>query len=243
MQPERIDRVWDVAKKVVLFAQDFDQYEFADHLEIGQSAWDTFEEMAEEFASVSSIDSVLSWLNEIQNDCFTLTGDQKARIKRLKTELSLLRAELELTDLFGEEAFVIEKHRCHGAYAGYSDYWIVFDSGRRMFISVGIKNYEKNLREQLDAIRYFQKNREKYSNMFRKRLLPENPMLADVEVSLEPDEDKERLHLYGTLVFTLNDGVKLVYRSTQMHQLLTRPEEDWFSFDKCAKNFTKGQKI
>ena len=241
MQPERIDRIWECAKKVVLFIQDYANCPFMESLGIGlgQNSWDTFEEMAEELMLISSAESVLTWLKSIQNECFTLTGEQKARIKALETDLSLLCMELELTGLFEEAAFVIEKRRCHGDYTGYSDYWIVFDSGRRLFISVGIKNYQKNLREQLDAIRYFQANKGKYSAMFRNRILPKNPMLADVEVALEPDEDQERMHLYGTLVFTLNDGVKLVYRSTQVHMLLTRPEEDWFSFNECAENFTK----
>ncbi len=69
----------------------------------------------------------------------------------MRQKEKILQMEREITRLFGESSYRVERRACTGKYRGHNDYSLVFGSGRRLYIGLDRRNYAGKLREASEA--------------------------------------------------------------------------------------------
>ncbi len=92
--------------------------------------------------------------------------------------------EADLTRLFGETSYQVEKRPCRGKYRGHNDYSLVFGSGRTLYIGIDRRNYIRGLREHLEHIRYFRNHQAEYTQKVRAAVLANDTPFADAAVDI-----------------------------------------------------------
>lgn len=148
------------------------------------------------------------------------------------TEMAL-PLELELQELFGENSYQLERRSCTGKYRGHTDYTLVFGSGRRLYIGLDRRNYLNSLWDKLRAIRYFRAHQEENSRRITAALSAHETPFCRAEVEIMPYDDTSNLNLYAVVILHTRCGVRLVYRTTNMHGCLVGYDGPCFDFDSC----------
>ena len=154
--------------------------------------------------------------------------EQKAKVTRIK------EMETELTALFGEQSYYVERTACRGKYHGHNDYSIVFGSGYRLYIGIDRRNYAAHLREQLEKIRAFRARQEENCEKIRSAVMAKCDLFTDVQLGILPHEHSKDLVVYAVVILTTKAGPRLVYRTTNMHYYLVGVWADWCGFEKCV---------
>ncbi len=143
--------------------------------------------------------------------------------------------EAELTRLFGETSYQVEKRPCRGKYRGHNDYSLVFGSGRTLYIGIDRRNYIRGLREHLEHIRYFRNHQAEYTQKVRAAVLANDTPFADAAVDIMPFYDTHDLCVYAVVILSTDRGIRFVYQETMMHYALVSPGIGKYSFDVCVK--------
>lgn len=157
----------------------------------------------------------------------------------LKATQETKKLEKELTRLFGESSYRVEKKTCRGKYRGHNDYSLVFGSGRTLYIGIDRRNYIQGLRERLESIRYFRDHQAEYTEKVKAAVLASDTPFVDAAVDIMPRETCNFLAVYAVIVLSTNCGIRFVYRETMMHYALTSPAVGKYSFDACVENMLK----
>ena len=148
--------------------------------------------------------------------------------------------EQELTSLFGEESYRLERRPCTGKYRGHTDYTLVFGSGRRLYIGLDQRNYLNSLHDHLRVIRYFRAHQEENTQRINAALAAHNTPFCRGEVEIMPYDDTSNLTLYAVVVLHTSCGARLVYRTTNMHGCLVGYKAPCFDFDICMAHLLQG---
>ena len=157
----------------------------------------------------------------------------------MKAAQEAKKLETELTRLFGETTYRVEKKACRGKYRGHNDYSLVFGSDRTLYIGIDSRNYIQVLHERLESIRYFRDHQAEYTEKVRAAVLENDTPFADAAVDIVPHEVCSCLAVYAVIVLSTNCGIRFVYRETMMHYALTGPGIGKYSFDVCVENMLK----
>ena len=147
--------------------------------------------------------------------------------------------ERSLQYLFGEKNYLVERRPCTGKFRGHYDYSIVFGSGRRLFIGQDQRNYLRGLRKQEKLIRYFREHQSENTEKIKAALAAHNAPICDAAVDVVPYDGSTDLVVYGVVILTQQDGQKLLYRETTMHNYLVDGEKSGCSFDECMDHLLK----
>lgn len=135
----------------------------------------------------------------------------------------MARLEQELVSLFGKKSVVRKKSACRGDYRGKYDYSLVFDDGSMLYISTGMTNYLKNLREETEGYRFFKDNlpylKEKVCEVI------ERDNHQAVALGLHPIEfvdlhlvtDPRAFHSFWPELVIRVSGVELPYKETMFY--------------------------
>jgi len=145
------------------------------------------------------------------------------------------RLETELTRLFGETSYQVEKKPCCGEYRGHYDYSLVFDSGRKLYIGIDRRSYIPGLHEKLSQIRYFREHQVEHTEKVRVAVLANDTPFADAVVDIRPQDSGIHLSVYAVIVLTTDCGIRFVYRQTMMHYALVSPGIGKYTFDACVE--------
>ena len=97
---------------------------------------------------------------------------------------------------------------CRGKYRGHNDYSIVFGSGRELYIGIDQRNYVPKLKEQLGYIQYFREHQAE-------------------------NTEKIKAFLDAVVILTHEGGLKIRYRTTNMHYYLVGGDNGWYTFEEC----------
>lgn len=147
----------------------------------------------------------------------------------------IAQMEEEITSLFGESAYRVERSPCRGKYRGHNDYSLVFGSGKKLYIGLDWRNYAEKLREKLEQIRHFRahqvENTEKIRTVVRESGLPFN----DASVEIRPCDGSRDLCVYAVVILSTKCGIRFLYRETSMHYYLTGCDGKWCAFDRCVQ--------
>ena len=141
--------------------------------------------------------------------------------------------ELELQELFGEDSYQLECRPCTGKYRGHTDYTLVFGSGRRLYVGLDQRNYLNSLHDHLRAIRHFRAHQEENSRRISAALAAQDTPFCRAEAEIMPYNGTSSLTLYAVVVLYTSCGVRLVYRTTNMHGYLVGYNAPCFDFDSC----------
>lgn len=141
--------------------------------------------------------------------------------------------EQEITTLFGETSWQLERRPCRGKYRGHTDYTLVFGSGCRLYVGLDKRNYLNKLRERLQDIRHFREHQAENTEKIRGVLAENDTPFCDAEVGIVPDYGSSYLSIYAVVILHLKHGIRLVYRNTYMHGFLVGYEGSCFSFEDC----------
>ena len=144
-----------------------------------------------------------------------------------------VQLEQELMCLFHETTYRVVKTPCRGKYRGYNDYSLEFGSGRRIFISVGWRNYLPKLRENLDHIQYFRAHQAENTARVKAFLAAHDTPFRDAAVEIVPYDGSNDLTVYAVVILTHQSGVKIRYRTTNLHYVLVSGDNKMDSFDGC----------
>ena len=141
--------------------------------------------------------------------------------------------ERELQELFGEDSYQLERRPCTGKYRGHTDYTLVFGSGRRLYVGLDQRNYLNSLHDHLRAIRYFREHQKENTQRITNLLKAHNTPFCRGEADIMPYDGTSSLTLYAVVVLHTSCGVRLVYRTTNMHGCLVGYKAPCFDFDSC----------
>lgn len=141
--------------------------------------------------------------------------------------------ELELQALFGETSSQLECKPCQGKYRGHTDYALVFGSGRRLYVGLDQRNYLPKLREHLESIRHFRTHQAENTEKIKAALAARDTPFCDAAADILPYDGTSDLTIYAVVLLTMSYGIRLVYRTTNMHYYLVGCTADWCSFDVC----------
>lgn len=144
--------------------------------------------------------------------------------------------EQELMRLFHETAYRVVKKPCRGKYRGYNDYFLEFGSGRTIYISTGWRNYLPKLREHLGYIRYFRAHQAENTARVKAALAAHNAPFCDAAVEIVPYDGKNDLTLYAVVILTHQSGIKIRYRTTNLHYVLVNGDNRMDTFDSCMEH-------
>ena len=147
--------------------------------------------------------------------------------------------EQELTSLFGEESYRLERRPCTGKYRGHTDYTLVFGSGRRLYIGLDQRNYLNSLWDKLRAIRYFRAHQAENTQRINAVLSAHETPFCCGEAEIVPYDETNSLTLYAAVILSTRCGVRFVYRTANMHGCLVGYEGPCFYFDECMKHLLK----
>lgn len=152
----------------------------------------------------------------------------------LKAAREAKKMEEELTRLFGEPSYRVEKRACRGKYRGHNDYSLIFGSGKTLYIGIDRQNYLRGLREQLEYIRYFREHQAEYTEKARAAVRTNDTPFSDAVVEIMPYDSSNSLSLYAVIVLSTDCGIRFIYRETMMHYALTSPGIGKYTFDACV---------
>ncbi len=153
----------------------------------------------------------------------------------LKAVREAKQLEAEITRLFGETSYRVEKKACHGKYRGHNDYSLVFGSGRKLYIGIDRRNYVQRLQEQLGYIRYFRDHQAEHTEKVRAAVLASDSPYTDAAVDIMPYDGSHDLCVYAVVILSTDCGIRFVYRETIMHYALVSPSINKDFFDACVK--------
>lgn len=147
-----------------------------------------------------------------------------------------VQLEQELTRLFHETTYRVVKTPCRGKYRGYNDYSLEFGSGRRIFISVGWQNYLPKLREHLGYIKYFREHQAENTARVKAVLAAHDTPFCDAAVEIVPYDGTNDLNVYAVVILTHQSGLKIRYRTTNLHYVLVNGDNIMDTFDSCMEH-------
>ncbi len=145
--------------------------------------------------------------------------------------------EREITRLFGESSYRVERRTCSGKYRGHNDYFLIFGSGRRLYIGLDLRNYAGKLREALEHIRNFRAKQSENAERLKAVLSENNTPFRDASVEIRPYDDAPDLFVYAVVILTAENGARFIYRETSMHYYLVGggDGDGWCSFERCVQ--------
>ena len=135
--------------------------------------------------------------------------------------------------LFGEKSYQVVRTPCRGKYRGHNDYSIVFGSGRVLYIGIDQRNYVPNLKEKLGYIQYFREHQAENTEKIKAFLAAHDTPYCDAALEVVPYDGTNDLCVYAVVILTHQSGVKIWYRTTNMHYFLVGGDNGWFTFEKC----------
>ncbi len=153
----------------------------------------------------------------------------------MRQKEKILQMEREITRLFGESSYRVERRACTGKYRGHNDDSLVFGSGRRLYIGLDRRNYAGKLREALEQIRNFRARQSENTERIRTVILENHTPFRDASVEIRPYDDAPDLFVYAVVILTAECGAQFVYRETNMHYYLVGGGGGWCSFERCAR--------
>lgn len=158
---------------------------------------------------------------------------------REKTEAQSL--EQELTSLFGKKSAVRTKCACRGDYRGSYDYSLVFDDGSMLYISTGMTNYLKNLKEATEGYRFFKDNLPYLKEKVCKVIERDNRQA--VALGLHPIEfvdlhlvtDPRDFQAFWPELVVRVCGVELPYKETMFYYACVGHHTKWYFDEKLNR--------
>jgi len=144
--------------------------------------------------------------------------------------------EQELTELFGETTYRLERSPCRGKYRGHFDYTLVFGSGRRLYIGLDKRNYTRGLTEQLEHIRHFRAHQQENDKWIKETVLQCSNLVTDVYTDIVPYDGTKDLAVYAAVILVMKNGAKLLYRTSTMHWFLVGMQAEWCSCESCLSH-------
>ncbi len=157
----------------------------------------------------------------------------------MRQKEQILQMEREITKLFGETSYRVERRACSGKYRGHYDYALVFGSGRRLYIGLDRRNYAGKLREALEHIRSFRANQSENAKRLRAVILENDTLFHDVSVEIRPLDGTSDLCVYAVVILTTECGIRFSYRETNMHDYLVGGNCCCCSFERCVQAMLK----
>lgn len=145
----------------------------------------------------------------------------------------ITQLEQEMTRLFHERTYRVVKTPCRGKYRGSSDYSLEFGSGRRIFISMGWRNYLPKLRERLGYIRYFREHQAENTARVKAFLAAHDTPFCDAAIEIVPYDGTNDLNVYAVVILTHQSGIRIRYRTTNLHYVLVSGDNIMDTFDSC----------
>lgn len=122
---------------------------------------------------------------------------------------------------------------CRGKYRGHNDYSIVFGSGRELYIGIDQRNYVPKLREQLGYIQYFREHQAENTEKIKAFLAAHDTPYCDAALEIVPYDGSKDLCVYAVVILTHESGLKIRYRTTNMHYFLVGGDNGWYTFEEC----------
>lgn len=153
----------------------------------------------------------------------------------MRQKEKILEMEREVTRLFGESSYRVERRACTGKYRGHNDYTLVFGSGRRLYIGLDRRNYAGKLREALEQIRNFRARQSENTERLKAVLLENDTPFRDASVEIRPYDGAPDLCVYAVVILTAKSGMRFLYRETSMHYYLVGGGDSWCSFERCVQ--------
>lgn len=95
------------------------------------------------------------------------------------------------------------------------------------------------MRKQEELIRHFREHQSENTEKIKAALAAHNAPLCDAVVDVVPYDGSTDLVVYGVVILTQQDGQKLLYRETTMHNYLVDGEQSGCSFDECMAHLLK----
>lgn len=144
--------------------------------------------------------------------------------------------ERTLQRLFGEQTYRVEKTPCRGKFRGHNDYSIVFGSGRKLFIGQDQRNYLSGLRKQVGLIQYFRDHQAENTEKIKAVLASNDTPYRDAALEIVPYDGTMDLNVYAVVILTHQSGLKIRYRTTNLHYVLVAGDNIMDTFDRCMKH-------
>ena len=141
--------------------------------------------------------------------------------------------EEAIQQLFGETSYQVVRTPCRGKYRGHNDYSLVFGSGRKLYVGLDQQNYVPKLREHLACIRYFREHQAENTEKIKAVLALNDTPYHDAALEVVPYDGTMDLNVYAVVILTHKNGMKIRYRTTNMHYVLVSGENLMDTFDKC----------
>lgn len=138
--------------------------------------------------------------------------------------------------LFGETSYQVIRTPCRGKYRGHSDYSLEFGSGRRLYIGIDQRNYVPKLREHLGYIRYFREHQAENTEKIKAVLASNDTPYRDAALEIVPYDGTMDLNVYAVVILTHQSGLKIRYRTTNLHYVLVAGDNIMNTFDSCMEH-------
>ena len=152
----------------------------------------------------------------------------------------------ELTKITGHQTWRRIDYSCSGKWRGTTDHSILFDNKIKFFISNGMKNFERNLKEYIQNYKTFQTNKEKNIRIIQIQLNKDNKTaqseslhtaeLIDIGINTED----EQYFLWPYAVLKVN-GKTLKFIETKLSfSMRTDDLREWYEDRKKYTIYTAG---
>ena len=109
----------------------------------------------------------------------------------------------------------------------------MFGSGRELYIGIDQRNYVPKLREQLGYIQYFREHQAENTEKIKAFLAAHDTPYCDAALEIVPYDGSKDLCVYAVVILTHESGLKIRYRTTNMHYFLVGGDNGWYTI--CCK--------
>ena len=109
----------------------------------------------------------------------------------------------------------------------------MFGSGRELYIGIDQRNYVPKLREQLGYIQYFREHQAENTEKIKAFLAAHDTPYCDAALEIVPYDGSKDLCVYAVVILTHESGLKIRYRTTNMHYFLVGGDNGWYTFEEC----------
>ena len=89
------------------------------------------------------------------------------------------------------------------------------------------------LREQLGYIQYFREHQAENTEKIKAFLAAHDTPYCDAALEIVPYDGSKDLCVYAVVILTHESGLKIRYRTTNMHYFLVGGDNGWYTFEEC----------
>ena len=89
------------------------------------------------------------------------------------------------------------------------------------------------LKEQLGYIQYFREHQAENTEKIKAFLAAHDTPYCDATLEIVPYDGSKDLCVYAVVILTHEGGLKIRYRTTNMHYYLVGGDNGWYTFEEC----------